>query len=138
MPNENMHYHLFYDMFYKLWIINFFVFRVVLKGCFIIVIYTVYLRTPTAVFFFVSHLSPFCLLKILMLHYFRWSLDFRDFFLRNRRLCYSCCWEPRIPYHGHNIFKRKRQKNTTTVSWCILDHRIKRWDYFVFLYMIKI
>jgi hypothetical protein len=23
------------------------------------------------------------------------------------------------------------------MSWWILDHRIKRWDYFVFLYMIK-
>ena len=75
MPNENMHYDLFSRMFYKLWIIKNFVFSGVLNGCFIIVIYTVYLRTPTFVFFFVSHLSPFCRLKNIMLHYFRWSLE---------------------------------------------------------------
>jgi len=39
------------------------------------------------------------------------SVEFRDLFLRNSQLCYSCRWEPRIPYQGDNIFKRKRQKS---------------------------
>ena len=111
---------------YKLWIIKFFVFRVVLKACFIIIIYTVYLRPPTVVLFFVSHLSPFCLLKTLMLHYFRWSLE----------ICFYATVNSATVAVGNQGFLTKeitflKEKGKKQI---IKNYNyIKRWDYFVYL-----
>jgi hypothetical protein len=49
-------------------------------------------------------------------------VEFRDLFLRNSQLCYSCRWEPRIPYQGDTIFKRKRQKKNST----LIKYKIKK------------
>jgi len=111
---------------YKLWIIKNFVFRVVLKACFIIVMYTVYLRPPAIVSFFVSHLSPFCLLKTLMLHYCRWSLEICFYATVNS----ATVAVGNQGFHTKEItFLNEKGKNQIIKNY----NYIKRWDYFVYL-----
>jgi len=110
MSNENMHYDLFYRMFYKLWIIKNFVCRVVLLLS--------YIR---------------CILNHLL------SVELRDFFYATVNSATVAVGNQGFLTMDITFLKEKgkKKKKTTIISWCILDHRIKRWDYFVFLYMIK-